>query len=461
MKAPISSELLRRFDIAGPRYTSYPTADRFVDAFGANEYQAALAQRGAGIAALALPLSLYVHLPFCQSLCYYCACNKIVTRRPERGAEYLSYLLREVQLLDGQLGSARKTSHLHLGGGTPTFFNDEQLAQLLGALRRTFEFDVQAECAIEVDPRTVDVARLHRLAQLGFNRLSLGVQDFDETVQHAVHRVQSTQRVFDLVEEAPRAGFASVSVDLIYGLPKQTEHSFQTTVEQLLRLRPDRIALYAYAHLPVRFKPQRRIAEHDLPSAATKIAMLTHAIAALGTAGYDYVGMDHFALPQDTLAVAKRQGWLRRNFQGYSAQTDCDVIGLGVSAIGQVGASYVQNAKALNDYYDLIDHNQLPTERGIALARDDLLRRSVIMALMCQGEVDYEAVEAAYLIDFKRYFASELVALRRFADDGLLSLHDKALRLSQRGWYLVRPIAMVFDAYLKAALERQRFSRVI
>ncbi|HPK31206.1 MAG TPA: oxygen-independent coproporphyrinogen III oxidase, partial [Ottowia sp.] len=421
----------------------------------------ALEQRRSGPAALALPLSIYVHIPFCESLCYYCACNKIITKHHERSAPYLQLLSREVDLHVRHLGRGASVSQLHLGGGTPTFFNDEELAELMAMLRRNFSLVPGGEYSIEVDPRTVDETRLETLARLGFNRLSFGVQDFDPTVQKAVHRVQPPKQVFALVAAARRIGFESVNVDLIYGLPKQTPESFDRTLAQVTELRPDRIALYAYAHLPERFKPQRRIIAIDLPGAGHKVSMLARALASFDEAGYVYVGMDHFALPEDALAVAKRQGRLHRNFQGYSTQPDCDLIGLGVSAIGKVGATYSQNAKTLEDYEDLLDQGQLPIVRGLGVSRDDLLRRAVIMALMCQGEVLFESIESAHLIDFRSYFGAELERLEVMQDDGLVELSDTAIRVTQMGWFFVRGVAMVFDKYLQADRNRARFSKII
>ena len=457
----VTRELLERFDVPGPRYTSYPTADRFVEAFGARDYELALEQRRSGPAALALPLSIYVHIPFCESLCYYCACNKIITKHHERSAPYLQLLSREVDLHVRHLGRGASVSQLHLGGGTPTFFNDEELAELMAMLRRNFSLVPGGEYSIEVDPRTVDETRLETLARLGFNRLSFGVQDFDPTVQKAVHRVQPAEQVFALVAAARRIGFESVNVDLIYGLPKQTPESFDRTLAQVTELRPDRIALYAYAHLPERFKPQRRIIAIDLPGPGHKVSMLARALASFDEAGYVYVGMDHFALPEDALAVAKRQGRLHRNFQGYSTQPDCALIGLGVSAIGKVGATYSQNAKTLEDYEDLLDQGQLPIVRGLGVSRDDLLRRAVIMALMCQGEVLFESIESAHLIDFRSYFGAELERLEVMQDDGLVELSDTAIRVTQMGWFFVRGVAMVFDKYLQADRNRARFSKII
>jgi oxygen-independent coproporphyrinogen-3 oxidase len=365
----VTPELLQRYDIAGPRYTSYPTADRFVEAFTAADYGQALVQRRSGAAALAQPLSLYVHIPFCESLCYYCACNKIITKHKERAATYLRYLAREVDLHTQALGVGQTVTQLHLGGGSPTFLSDAELRELMAMLRRSFTMVPGGEYSIEIDPRTVDGGRLAVLAELGFNRLSFGVQDFDADVQKAVHRIQPFEQVSTLMEQAREIGFDSINIDLIYGLPRQTPESFARTLAQVQQLRPDRIALYAYAHLPERFKPQRRILQADLPGAASKVEMLSQSLAAFLSAGYVYIGMDHFALPNDSLAVAKRQGRLHRNFQGYSTQPDCDLIGLGVSAIGRIGATYSQNAKTMEEYCDALDHGRLPVVRGLALTR--------------------------------------------------------------------------------------------
>ncbi|MDP3254196.1 MAG: oxygen-independent coproporphyrinogen III oxidase [Hydrogenophaga sp.] len=459
MSHAISDELLRCFDVPGPRYTSYPTADRFVEAFTEHDYIQALGQRRAG--SMALPLSLYVHIPFCESVCYYCACNKVITRHHERAAQYLRYLAREVELQVAHFGAGQGVSQLHLGGGTPTFLSDAELEDLMSMLRRHFTLAPGGEYSIEVDPRTVTEERLRTLARLGFNRLSFGVQDFDPAVQKAVHRVQPAEQVFALVEAARRIGFESINVDLIYGLPLQTPESFTRTLTQVNALRPDRIALYAYAHLPSRFKPQRRIVAAELPSPGDKLSMLSASLDALLGEGYVYVGMDHFALPNDALAVAKRQGRLHRNFQGYSTQPDCDLIGLGVSAIGRIGATYSQNAKTLAEYGDLLDQGRLPIVRGLALTRDDLLRRAVIMSLMCQGEVQFESIELGHLIDFRRYFERELAALQAMAEHGLVTINSNGVEVTDAGWFLVRAIAMVFDKHLQVDQDRARFSRII
>jgi oxygen-independent coproporphyrinogen-3 oxidase len=457
----LNPELLQRYDVAGPRYTSYPTADRFVEAFGEADYLQALEQRRDGLGTKAYPLSLYVHIPFCESLCYYCACNKIITKHHERGAEYLRYLEREVDLNVDHLGKGQVVSQLHLGGGSPTFLSDEELTQLMTMLRRNFQLTPGGEYSVEIDPRTVTLERLAHLADQGFNRLSFGVQDFEPAVQKAVHRIQPAEQVFDLVAASRELGFESVNVDLIYGLPMQTPETFERTLEQVTQLRPDRIAFYAYAHLPERFKPQRRIHTQDLPPAASKLVMLSSAMRVLMAAGYVYVGMDHFALPTDALAVAKRQGRLHRNFQGYSTQPDCDLIALGVSSIGRVGPTFSQNVKTLDEYYDLLNQGRLPVVRGMALTRDDLVRRTVIMALMCQGSVLFESVELAHLVDFKQYFAAEMESLVTMQGQGLLTIDDTGIHVTELGWFFVRGVAMVFDKYLQADKNRARFSKII
>jgi oxygen-independent coproporphyrinogen-3 oxidase len=458
---PISEDLLRRFDVSGPRYTSYPTADRFVEAFTAEDYMQALALRRTTGLGMRLPLSLYIHIPFCESLCYYCACNKIITKHHDRAGPYLRYLSREVDLHVEQLGSGQAVSQLHLGGGSPTFLSDDELRGLMAMLRRSFCLAPDGEYSIEVDPRTIDASRLDTLAELGFNRLSFGVQDFDLDVQKAVHRVQPAEQVFALVAAARKRQFESINIDLIYGLPRQSPESFDRTLAQIAKLRPERIALYAYAHLPERFKPQRRIDTVELPGAPAKVAMLARSMAAFRAAGYVYVGMDHFALPTDSLAIAKRQGRLHRNFQGYSTQPDCDLIALGVSSIGRIGATYSQNAKTLQEYYDCLDQGRFPVVRGLALSRDDLVRRAVIMALMCQGQVSFESIELAYLVDFKSCFGTELTALQTLAEQGLVLVDDTSIQVTSTGWFFVRAVAMVFDRYLQTDRTRARFSKII
>ena len=462
-QVPVLTEaMLRRLDRPGPRYTSYPTADRFVEAFGPAEYRQALAQRASGATVGGKPpLSIYIHIPFCESVCYYCACNKVITKHHGKATEYLDVLAQEVALNLAVLGPDQAVSQLHLGGGTPTFLSDAELSRLMAMLRDAFRLAPGAETSIEVDPRTASPARLQHMAALGFNRLSFGVQDFDPEVQLAVHRVQPFEQVRDLMLAARQIGFESINADLIYGLPKQTPESFARTIDQVAGLRPDRIALYAYAHLPQRFKPQRRIVIEQLPPPDHRVQMLGGAMAGFVAAGYVYIGMDHFALPQDSLAVAKRQGRLHRNFQGYSTQPDADLIALGVSAIGRMGATYSQNAKTLDEYYDAVRQGQFPVVRGLALTRDDLVRRAVVMALMCQGRLDFESIEVAHLIRMRDYFKAELEDLVELQTLGLCELSNEGVQVTATGWYFVRAVAMVFDRHLRTDQVRERFSRII
>jgi oxygen-independent coproporphyrinogen-3 oxidase len=455
----LTESFLRQFDTPGPRYTSYPTADRFTPGFGPADAARALEANRA--CAGAAPLSLYVHIPFCEQLCYYCACNKIITKHHERAAEYLDALEAELALVVESLGSGRPISQLHFGGGSPTFLSDEELTRVMNALTAAFRLTPGSEVSIEVDPRTVSPARLAHLRTLGFNRLSFGVQDFDPDVQQAVHRVQSFQSVQGLVLSARALGYVSINADLIYGLPRQTPQSFARTIAQMGELRPDRIALYAYAHLPERFKPQRRIAQTELPSAEQRVSMLGDAIGGFLSRDYQYIGMDHFALPADSLAVARREGLLHRNFQGYSTQPDCDLVALGISAIGRVGSTYYQNAKTLPEYYEAVQQRRLPVVRGYRLTTDDLIRRDVIMAIMCQGRIDVEHIEEAHGIRFAEHFAGELRALQALADSALVDLRARSIEVTVAGWFLVRAIAMVFDRHLQAAKERPRFSKVV
>lgn len=456
-----TEELIRQFDVPGPRYTSYPTADRFVDTFASEDQADVLRRRSSRAGGARSPLSLYVHIPFCESLCYYCACNKVVTRHREQANTYLNYISKELDLLGRELRGCPTVSQVHLGGGTPTFLTDSELARLMRMLDSHFSLVAGVERAVEIDPRTIDVARLDALAAMGFNRLSFGVQDFDPSVQQAVHRIQPRQKVIELVDAARTKGFESLNVDLIYGLPRQTTDSIEKTMSEVIGMRPDRVALYAYAHLPQRFKPQRRISNEELPSASGKVKMLALAMRAFLDAGYVYIGMDHFALPTDALAVAKRQGRLHRNFQGYSTQPDCDLIGLGVSAIGRVGSSYSQNAKELDQYYRMLDQQLLPVVRGMRLSRDDLIRRSVIMALMCQGDIYFDTIEETYLIDFASYFEKELLELTSLEDCGLVRIHRRSLEVTEQGWFFVRAVAMVFDRYLASSRSREQFSKIL
>lgn len=455
------AELLGQMDRPGPRYTSYPTADRFTPAFGETEYRAALESRqklGAR-----RPLSLYLHLPFCESVCYYCGCNKVVTRDRRKAATYLTALLQEIRLQSTLLGNARQVEQIHWGGGTPTYFDATQLTRLMHALRQHFQLapDHAGEYAIEIDPRSVDDAKIALLRELGFNRISLGVQDFDPQVQEAVNRIQSEALTRATIAAARAQQFRSLSLDLIYGLPLQNAHSFSRTLDTVIDINPDRIAIYNYAHLPHLFKPQRRIHAADLPTLETRLEMLYLSIQKLTQAGYVYIGMDHFAKPEDDLSIAQRQGHLHRNFQGYSTRAECDLIGMGVSAIGAVGATYSQNEKNLEDYYARLAQEQLPIHRGLTLNMDDLLRRTIIHALMCHGELSLDAIEQAYPICFKDYFARELQALDALAQDQLLTIDDGLIEVTLKGRLLIRNIAMVFDRYLQERPPATHYSRAI
>ena len=457
----VCEDLLLRVDAARPRYTSYPAADRFVDAFSAEDYTQALQLRRSGAAAMAIPLSIYIHIPFCESLCYYCTLNKIITKQHDRAASYLRYLSCEVDLHVAQLGVGQIVTQLHLGGGTPTFLSTDDLRELMDMLHRSFTFAPTGEFSIEVDPRTVDASLLDTLAELGFTHLNFGVQDFHSSVQKAVHRVQSAQQVSSLVNMARLRSFPSISVDLIYGLPQQTSASLDRTLAQLIEFRPERIALHAYTHLPERFKPQRKIDADKLPRTMDKMTMQSRSMDVLVAAGYVYLGMDRFALPTDPQAVAKRQGRLHRNFQGYSTQPDCDLIGLGVSSIGHIGATYSQNAKTLEEYCDHLDQGRFPVVRGLGLSRDDVVRRAVIMALICHGEVIFESIELAHLINFRKYFASEIDALKPMVEQGFVNLNDVSIQIISTGWARESAVVVVFDRYVQTDRNRARFSKII
>jgi len=461
----IDLDLIRRYDRSGPRYTSYPTADRFVDAFDAAAYAAWAKARHVG--GMQRPLSLYVHIPFCNTLCFYCACNKIITKDRSKAEKYLLYLETEIAMQAALIGGDfdnRRVEQLHFGGGTPTFLSDAQIKGLMRVLRQHFKLasaEEGGEFSIEIDPRKVSDATVAALREMGFNRISIGVQDFDAEVQQAVHRIQSEEETLRVMAAARREGFKAISMDLIYGLPKQSVASFKRTLDKVIKASPDRISLFNYAHLPQLFKPQRRINAADLPSAETRLDIMQMAIEQLTAAGYAYIGMDHFAKPGDELAVAQRQGRLHRNFQGYSTHAECDLLALGVSAISGVGPTYSQNYRTLDEYYDSLDRGVLPVMRGIELTADDLLRRAIIQALMCHFELSVESIESAYLIDFKSYFADELAELKELEEAGLIALEPQWLTVTPKGRLLIRRICMVFDRYLRVDSKRERYSKII
>jgi len=449
--------LIQKYDGFGPRYTSYPTADRFHAGVGASQYVDALAARSDETR----PLSLYVHLPFCNTVCYYCACTKIITANRGRSAKYVRYLGREIALVSSLLEGERSVSQLHWGGGTPTFLAHAEMADLMRMLRDAFPFAADTEASIEIDPRKVDTGTIAFLRELGFNRVSFGIQDFDPAVQRAVNRIQSEEETRSVVTAARASGFASVNTDLIYGLPLQTVEGFAITLDKVIDIAPDRIALYGYAHVPHLFKAQRQIVADELPAADTKLAILATAIEKLTRAGYVYIGMDHFARPGDELAIALREGRLHRNFQGYSTRADCDLVAFGMSAIGKVGPTYVQNVKTLDAYYGALDAGRLPVFRGFALGDDDVLRREIIQALMCEFRLDVERLESRHGFRFAERFAPELAGLAPLAADGLLTMSSSRIDVTARGRMLVRAIAMVFDRHLREAREKAAYSRVI
>ncbi|MGE5336794.1 MAG: oxygen-independent coproporphyrinogen III oxidase [Gemmatimonadota bacterium] len=451
--------LLRRFDIPGPRYTSYPTADRFVEAFDVQAFEGWLERRGELPSTAAL--SLYVHLPFCASLCYYCACNKVITKDPGRAAEYLDAIEREVEMVSAKLTGGRHVEQLHLGGGTPTFLSNDELRRLMAILTARFPLVENGEVSVEVDPRSTPPDKVAVLGELGFNRISAGVQDFDPAVQKAVNRLQSFEMTQATVEAARKCGYKSVNLDLIYGLPKQSRETFAKTLDKVLVLSPERIALYNYAHLPERFKSQRRIEAADLPSAQEKMGIMLDAIQRLTEAGYRYIGMDHFAKASDDLARAQSQGRLHRNFQGYTTRPDCDLIGLGVSAISKIGPTYSQNVRDLDEYYERIRDGQMPTARGVLLDMDDLVRRAVIMALMCHFEVSKEAIETAHLIKFDDYFKRDLADLKPFEEAGLVEVSPEWVTVTPKGKLLVRAVAMCFDRYLRHDERVRKYSKIV
>ena len=455
-------DLLNRFDINGPRYTSYPPANRFAESFGPDEYNVWLKGRnvnGAGLGAN--NLSVYVHVPFCENICYYCACNKVITRQHGRANAYIEAVEREIELVSAQLHGSRLVEQVHLGGGSPTFLSIKEMTRLVTMLRAHFEWSDKADVGIEIDPRTVGPRDIAAYRELGFNRISFGVQDFDRAVQRAINRIQTYDQTRLVFEAARDQGFASINLDLIYGLPLQTPATFDQTLDRVLELRPDRVALYHYAHLPERFKPQRRISTLELPSSQDKMAIMIAAATRLGKAGYVHIGMDHFALPTDDLAKAQREGRLHRNFQGYSTHADCDLIGLGVSAIGKIGPTYVQNTSRLDEYYGSLAKGILPVARGVLLDREQLLRRAVIMSLMCQSCVSKERIATSFLIDFDSFFAAELKALAEFEDSELVEVTETWINVTEKGHYLIRAIAMVFDRQLQQEAAARSYSKII
>lgn len=451
-------DLIRRYDLSGPRYTSYPTAVQFHDGVGPFDQLHALRDsRKAG-----RPLSLYIHIPFCASICYYCACNKVITKDRGRSTPYLARLKHEIEIIGHHLGREQQVEQLHFGGGTPTFLTSAQMTELMSHLRSNLKLldNNTGDYGIEIDPREADWSTMGLLRELGFNRVSLGVQDLDIEVQKAVNRLQSLEETQTIVDAARTLQFKSINLDLIYGLPKQNPDSFARTVEEIISLQPDRLSVFNYAHLPERFMPQRRINADDLPTPGQKLEMLQNTIEQLTQAGYRYIGMDHFALPDDELAIAQEENTLQRNFQGYTTHGHCDLVGLGVSAISQIGDLYCQNSSDINDYQNSLDNGQLATRRGLHCNGDDRIRRAVIQQLICHFQLSFAQIEAQFGISFLDYFADVWPQLEEFANDGLITLDKTQIEVLPAGRLLVRSICMLFDRYLPT-VNRQRFSRVI
>ncbi len=458
---PFDADLLRRYDRPGPRYTSYPTAPHFHPGFVEEDLRE-LAWRG-NLYPVPRKLSLYLHVPYCHSPCFYCGCNRVITRDTSKAATYLERLKREIAMVAPLFEHTREVIQLHLGGGTPNFLTSSQLRDLMETLARQFRFSTRSErdFSIELDPRHVRPADIQALAEMGFNRASLGVQDFDPQVQEAINRVQGVDQTIGIIDACREYGLRSVNVDLIYGLPKQTLEGFGRTLDTVMAARPDRLAIYGYAHLPDLFRAQRQIVAADLPTAEMRLALLGLAVEKLADAGYRYIGMDHFALPGDDLAQAQQRGSLHRNFMGYTTHADTDLIGLGVSAISHIGDSFSQNLRDLPSWEQKIDAGELPLWRGLLLDRDDVLRADLIQQLMCQGDVDIGSIEQKYAISFEQYFQQELQALQPLVDDGLVEVTIFNIRATPRGRGLLRVIAMCFDRYLKQDNQQARYSKAV
>ena len=446
--------LLRKYNTSGPRYTSYPTALEFHDQFKHEHLVQAIE------ASPNRELSLYVHIPFCHSLCYYCGCNKVITRHRDKADTYLEFLAQEIAS-KAPLFKNYTVKQLHWGGGTPSFLRHEQITKLVELLKEKFSFAEQVEMSIEIDPREIEMSLAEHLYSLGFNRLSIGVQDIDEKVQQTINRVQSTEFIENFIAHAKKVGFKSINIDLIYGLPHQNIDTFTRTLNKAHEMDVDRISLFSYAHIPSRFAAQRKLRDEWLPSVDEKFALMKLAIETLCGFGYDFIGMDHFAKPEDELSIAQKSGNLHRNFQGYTTKGGCDLLGLGVSSISAIGNSFSQNTKELQDYYKAIDTQGHAHVKGVSLSNDDIIRGEVIRELMCNLYLDKNKINEKFAINFDEYFAEDLPLLQTFINDGLLSNTTNEIKVAQKARLLIRNICMSFDAYMKQHLNKQRFSRVI
>jgi len=457
----ISGDLIKKYDFSGPRYTSYPTAVQFTENFKLLDYRHCVHDTNSEL--IPRSLSLYIHLPFCDTVCYYCACNKIITKNKQHAKPYLENLHKEIKYQGAIFDDDRIVEQLHWGGGTPTFISHQQMYDLMGTIRENFNLrdDGHEEYSIEIDPRTLEEDTLSVLRRIGFNKVSFGVQDFNPEVQKAVNRIQSYEDTKSVIKNARDNNFCTINIDLIYGLPLQTESSFTETLEKVIELSPERISIYNYAHLPHLFKTQKQIREQDLPSANEKIKILQQAIALLTEAGYVYIGMDHFSKPDDELAIAQKNGNLYRNFQGYSTHANCDVVGMGITSISKIGDCYSQNVKTLDEYDEVISAGKIPVFRGYMLDTDDLLRREVIARLICHFRLEFDQIEELYISDFNRYFFNEMKEIKSMESDGLLSVDNEKIEVSQTGRFFIRNICSVFDKYFNRGYRNTQFSRMV
>lgn len=452
-------QLIKRYDKAGPRYTSYPTAVQFNEEYTADTYKKFAEKSNQSDK----DLSLYFHIPFCDTVCFYCGCNKVVTKDRSKAMPYLERVFKEIEMQGKLFDSSRKVNQLHWGGGTPTFISHDEMRQLMAVTRQNFNLhdDDSGEYSIEIDPREVSRDSIKLLRELGFNRMSLGVQDFNPAVQKAVNRIQSREETLSALTAARDENFKSISVDLIYGLPLQTVESFDRTLDELIQISPDRVSVFNYAHLPERFKPQRRINEDELPPASIKLEIFKHCMEKLTNAGYVYIGMDHFSKPADELTIAQKNGKLYRNFQGYATHADCDLVGIGITSIGTIANSFAQNVRTMDEYFSKIDAGELAVFRGVEIDNDDLIRRETIMQLICHFSLNFTAIETRFAISFKDYFANELERYRVMVDDGLITMDDHSIKVTSKGRLLIRNICMVFDRYIKPDEKTSRFSKLI
>ncbi len=456
MRTVFDRELVKKYDRPGPRYTSYPPATEFTEKVTVEDYKRKLLESNSR----KTPLSLYFHIPFCESGCYYCGCNIIISHRKGIEKPYLERVYKEMDMLSELIDKDRKVDQLHWGGGTPNYLDADEIREFMEEIRKRFEFTENAEVSIEIDPRYATDEQLRTIKEVGFNRISMGLQDLDERVQKAVNRIQPYSLMVDIMGKLRDLGFESINIDLIYGLPYQTVESFKRTVEKVIELSPDRVAVYSFAYVPWVKPIQKRIDPKTLPSPEEKLSILEMVVEEFQRAGYVYIGMDHFAKPEDELAVAQREGKLWRNFQGYTTRKGVELIGIGATSIGMLYDSYFQNYKTLKDYNDAIDSGRLATFRGVILNEDDMIRREVIMDIMCNLGVNFDKIENMFGIRFEDYFEEELENLKELEEDGLIEVKGRSIRVLPVGRLLIRNVAMVFDAYLKKKKEL-KFSRTI